>query len=45
MAPTLNIAVVAKTVMVRNDDGTIKYNEEGRPVVGPSFSVETRLGF
>ncbi len=45
VAPTLNIAVVAKTVMVRNDDGTIKYNEEGRPVVGPSFSVETRLGF
>ncbi|MFW5728570.1 MAG: FecR domain-containing protein [Spirochaetota bacterium] len=45
VAPTLNIAVVAKTVMIRNDDGTVKYSEEGRPVVGPSFSVETRLGF
>ncbi|NBC29984.1 MAG: hypothetical protein GVY29_08325 [Spirochaetes bacterium] len=46
VAPTLNIAVVAKTVMIRNNDGSIKYSEEtGRPIVGPSFSVETRLGF
>jgi len=45
VAPMLNIAVVAKTVMARNDDGTIEYDDAGDPVIGPSFSVETRLGF
>jgi hypothetical protein len=45
VAPTLNIAVVAKTVMSRNDDGSIQYDADGDPVIGPSFSVETRLGF
>lgn len=45
VAPTLNIAVVAKTVMIRDDNGTIQYNDRGEPIIGPSFGIETRLGF
>lgn len=44
IAPALNIAFQITTTVVRNDDGSVRY-EDGSPVYGPSINIETRLGF
>jgi hypothetical protein len=43
-AESLDIALGVRTNVQRNEDGTVKY-EDGDPVIGPSVTVETRLGF
>jgi hypothetical protein len=44
IAPSLDLALQVTTTVVRNSDGTVRY-EDGSPVYGPSINIETRLGF
>lgn len=41
---SLEVAAVVTTTVLRNEDGTVRY-EDGRPEVSNSFTVETRFGF
>ncbi len=44
LAPGFNLVGMVTTTVLRNDDGTIRY-ENGRPVSRPSITIETRIGF
>ncbi|MFW5797490.1 MAG: FecR family protein [Spirochaetota bacterium] len=44
VAPTLDLAVLATTTVPRNDDGTIRYDADGKPEISNSVSIETRIG-
>ncbi len=43
VAPTLDLALIVTTTVLRNEDGTIRY-EDGEPEVGNSVTIETRIG-
>ncbi|MFP4509510.1 MAG: FecR domain-containing protein [Spirochaetaceae bacterium] len=44
VAPIMDIAGVMTTTVTRNPDGTVFYNDEGRPETNWSFTIETRIG-
>ena len=44
LAPNLDIAGIIQTAAKRNTDGTLAL-EDGKPVIYPSVSIETRLHF
>ncbi|MFO7780627.1 MAG: FecR family protein [Spirochaetia bacterium] len=43
VAPTLDLALIVTTTVLRNEDGTIRY-DDGEPEVGNSVTIETRIG-
>ena len=43
VAETLDLAVVVTTTVLRNTDGSIRY-EDGRPELSNSVTIETRIG-
>jgi hypothetical protein len=43
VAPTLDLAFIVTTTVLRNEDGTIRY-DDGEPEVGNSVTIETRIG-
>jgi hypothetical protein len=43
VAPSLDLAFIVTTTVLRNEDGTIRY-EDGEPEVGNSVTIETRIG-
>ncbi len=45
LAPTLSLAAVFTTSVRTNSDGSIDYDSQGMPVVVPSITIETRLGY
>lgn len=44
VAPIMDIAGIATTTITRNSDGTIVYDDDGRPETNWSFTIETRIG-
>ncbi len=44
-APILDIVGQVTTTVSRDADGSVRYDEHGRPEWSPSFTVETRIGF
>jgi hypothetical protein len=45
VASTIDLAVSVTTTMVRNPDGTIRYDSNGNPKWAPSIGIETRIHF
>ncbi|MFP4364762.1 MAG: hypothetical protein ACLFR1_12950, partial [Spirochaetia bacterium] len=45
IAPTLDIAIMAATNVVRNEAGNIVYDENGNPTIAPAISIETQVHF
>jgi hypothetical protein len=43
VAASLDLAFIVTTTVLRNDDGTIRY-DNGEPEVGNSVTIETRIG-
>ncbi len=43
VAPTLDLALTVKTTVLRNEDGTVSY-DDGAPEVNNSVTIETRIG-
>ncbi|TVQ24157.1 MAG: hypothetical protein EA383_11835 [Spirochaetaceae bacterium] len=44
VAPIMNVVGVTTTTVARNADGTIRYDDNGRPETNWSFTIETRIG-
>ncbi len=45
VAPTIDLALTVTTTVVRNSDGTIRYDSDGDPKWAPSIGIETRIHF
>ncbi|KGE71349.1 FecR family protein [Spirochaeta lutea] len=45
VAPLMDIVLSVGTAVLRDDTGAVRYNEGGKPVFGPTISLETKIGF
>lgn len=45
LAPTLDLAVIASTSTVYDDNGNLILNADGNPKIVPVFNIETRIHF
>jgi hypothetical protein len=45
VAPVMDIVLSVGTAVLRDESGTVRYNDEGRPQFGPTISLETKIGF
>jgi len=45
LAPTLDLALIASTSTVYDDDGNLILNDDGNPKIVPVFNIETRIHF
>lgn len=45
LAPTLDLALVASTTTVYDDNGNLILNSDGSPKIVPVFNIETRIHF
>ncbi|MFP4491920.1 MAG: FecR domain-containing protein [Spirochaetaceae bacterium] len=45
LGPTIDLAAVFSTSMRRKEDGSLYYDEYGKPEMVPNITIETRLGF
>ncbi|MFO7848905.1 MAG: FecR family protein [Spirochaetia bacterium] len=45
LGPTIDLAAVFSTSMRREDDGSLYFDEYGKPEMVPNITIETRLGF
>jgi len=45
VAPSLDLALVVTTTVLRDESGNIRYDSNGQPDYGPSISIESRIGF
>jgi hypothetical protein len=45
VASTIDLAFTVTTTVVRNSDGTIRYDSNGNPKWAPSIGIETRIHF
>ncbi|AHC15035.1 FecR family protein [Salinispira pacifica] len=44
IVPGINIALTVSTNVLRDDNGNIRYDEDGKALIGPSIGLETRIG-
>jgi hypothetical protein len=44
VTPTLDLALLVTTTVLRNDDGTVRYRNNGKPYITNSVTIETRIG-
>lgn len=44
IVPGINIALTVSTNVLRDENGNIRYDDDGKALIGPSIGLETRIG-